>query len=320
MSALVEVHGLTKHFTPSALWVLTGAEVIKAVDNVSFEIEEGTTYGLVGESGCGKTTIGRLVLRLIDPTSGRVLFDGKDIVDFSGGELREYRRKAQIIFQNPFSSLNPRRRILDTLSTGYEVYGLGSKSERREWLEDLMERVGLDPRHLDRYPHQFSGGQRQRLVIARALTLKPKFIVADEPVSALDKSIQAQILNLLRNLKDEMGFTMLLISHDLRLIYHMSDWVGVMYMGKLVESASSAELYASPLHPYTRALIAAAPSTDPDQGIPEGLIEGELWSRKPPEHGCVFYHRCKEAVPECEHRPQSLVDRGDGHLVACWRA
>lgn len=320
MSAFVEVRHLTKHFTPSALWVLTGAEVIRAVQDVSFKIEEGTTYGLVGESGCGKTTTGRLVLRLIEPTSGQVFFDGKDVVTFSGQELREYRRKAQIIFQNPFSSLNPRRKILDSLSTGFEVQGIGTKSKRRERLEALMEQVGLDRRHLDRYPHQFSGGQRQRLVIARALALEPKFVVADEPVSALDKSIGAQILNLLRDLKDDMGFTMLLISHDLRLIYHMSDWVGVMYMGKLVESASSADLYASPLHPYTQALIAAAPSTDPDQETQQELIEGELWSKKPPEHGCIFYHRCRQAAPECEHRPQEVEDRGDGHLVACWRA
>lgn len=319
MSTLVEVQGLTKHFMPSALWILSGAKLIKAVQNVSFRIEEGTTYGLVGESGCGKTTIGRLILRLIEPTSGKVMFEGKDATQFSVQELQEYRRKAQIIFQNPYSSLNPRRRMLESLSTGYEVYKLGSKRERREWLEALMERVGLDPRYLDRYPHQFSGGQRQRLVIARALTLNPKFIVADEPVSAVDKSIQAQILNLLRDLKRDMGFTMLLISHDLRLIYHMGDWVGVMYMGKLVESASSGELYASPLHPYTQALIASAPSIDPDQGIPEGLIEGEVWSMEPPEDGCIFYHRCRQAVPECEHRPQELVDRGDGHLVACWR-
>jgi len=320
MSALVEVRGLTKHFMPSALWILTGAEMIKAVEDVSFKIDEGTTYGLVGESGCGKTTAGRLILRLIELTSGKVFFEGKDVTEFSTQELHEYRRKAQIIFQNPFSSLNPRRSMLDILSTGYKVYNLGTKKERREWLETLIERVGLDPRHLDRYPHQFSGGQRQRLVIARALTLNPKFIVADEPVSALDKSIQAQILNLLRDLKGELGFTMLLISHDLRLIYHMSDHVGVMYMGKLVESASSFDLYANPLHPYTQALITSAPSIDPDQEMPQGLLEGELWSKEPPKDGCIFYHRCRQAVPECEHRPQELVDRGDGHLVACWRA
>lgn len=319
MSTRVEVQGLTKHFMPSALWILTGAKKIKAVEKVSFKIEEGTTYGLVGESGCGKTTLGRLILRLIEPTSGSVYFEERDVMHFSPQELHEYRRKAQIIFQNPYSSLNPRRSVLNSLSMGYEVYNLGTKRERREWLEVWMERVGLDPRYLDRYPHQFSGGQRQRLVIARALTLNPKFIVADEPVSALDKSIQAQILNLLRDLKKDLAFTMLLISHDLRLIYHMSDNVGVMYLGKMVESASSAELYANPLHPYTQALIASAPSIDPDEGMPEGLIEGEIWSMEPPEDGCVFYHRCAMHVPECEHHPQELTDRGNGHLVACWR-
>ena len=319
MSSLVRVQGLTKHFKPSGVWILTAARVIKAVDNVSFDIKKGSTFGLVGESGCGKTTTGRLILRLISPTAGKILFEGQDVAQFSQKELHEYRRKAQIIFQNPFSSLNPRRSIFDSLSTGYDVYKIGSRKERREWLEELMERVGLDPRYLTRYPHQFSGGQRQRLVIARALTLNPSFVMADEPVSALDVSIQAQILNLLRRLQSELNFTMLLISHDLRLIYHMSDMIGVMYMGRMVERATRDSLYTNPLHPYTQALIASAPSLDPGQGMPTGLIKGEVWDLAPPENGCVFYHRCARAVPDCEHAPQELVDRENGHAVACWR-
>jgi oligopeptide/dipeptide ABC transporter ATP-binding protein len=319
MDALVQARGLTKYFKPAGVWTLTKAKVIKAVDDVSFEIEKGTTFGLVGESGCGKTTTGRLILRLIEPTAGQILFEEKDVAQFRRKELKEYRRKAQIIFQNPFASLNPRRSVYDSLKTGYDVYKLGDKKERREWLEALMERVGLDPRYLDRYPHQFSGGQRQRLVVARALTLNPSFIVADEPVSALDVSIQAQILNLLRELQGELNFTTLLISHDLRLIYHMSDAIGVMYLGRMVERSSRAKLYANPMHPYTQALIASAPSLDPNQEMSADLIEGELWDLAPPEEGCIFFHRCSMAVPECEHTHQELVDKEEGHAVACWR-
>lgn len=318
MSTLVEIQGLTKHFMPSRIWLWTGAKIIKAAQDVSFQIGEGTVFGLVGESGCGKTTMGRLILRLIEADSGKIMFEGKDVLQFSAQELHDYRRKAQIIFQNPFSSFNPRRSILQNLSTGYRVYDIGNMVERREHLEALMERVGMEPSYLGRYPHQFSGGQLQRLAIARALTLEPKFIVADEPVSALDVSIQAQILNLLRNLQRDLNFTVLLISHQLRVIRHMSDRIGVMYLGLLVETADKEELFANPMHPYTQALIASAPSLDPDQGTGE-LIKGEVWDVAPPEEGCVFYNRCPVVVPECEHLPQELIDQGNGHTVACWR-
>jgi oligopeptide/dipeptide ABC transporter ATP-binding protein len=319
MSILIKVTNLTKHFKPSAIWALTGMKSVKAVEKVSFQIEEGSVYGLVGESGCGKTTIGRLILRLIEPDDGEILFDGKDILTLSKSDLKDYRRKAQIIFQNPFSSLNPRRSIMDILSTGYEVYDIGNKAERRQWLEELMTQVGLEPEHLARYPHQFSGGQRQRLVVARALSLHPKFIVADEPVSALDVSIQAQILNLLRKLQLNMKFTMLFISHDLRVISHMSDQIGVMYLGRLVETARKKDLFNNPLHPYTQALMISAPTMDDSKKVKGEIIQGEVWDIAPPKNGCIFYHRCSEALPDCKDLPQELVEKSDGHAVACWR-
>jgi oligopeptide/dipeptide ABC transporter ATP-binding protein len=319
MSAIIKVNQLTKHFKPSKIWLMSGLKSVKAVDQVSFEIQEGTVYGLVGESGCGKTTAGRLILRLLEADSGEVLFEGDDVLNFSTAQLKDYRRKAQIVFQNPFSSLNPRRSILDILSSGYEVYDIGSKKERRTWLEEIMRQVGLEPEHLDRFPHQFSGGQRQRLVIARALSLKPKFVVADEPVSALDVSIQAQILNLLRELQQSLGFTMLFISHDLRVISHMSDQIGVMYMGRLVETAPKEKLFAAPLHPYTTALIASAPTMDASQKVSSEMIQGEVWDKAPPEDGCVFYHRCGMSLPECMERPQFPEEKEEGHFVACWR-
>jgi oligopeptide/dipeptide ABC transporter ATP-binding protein len=319
LKALVEVKGLSKHFLPSRLWLLAGAKITKAVDDVSFNIPEGTVLGLVGESGCGKTTTGRLILRLIEPSRGEVYFDGTDVTRLNSHGLFEYRRQAQIIFQNPFSSFNPRRNIESSLSVGLEVYKLAHGKEKRERLEILLSRVGLSPDMLDRYPHEFSGGQRQRLGIARALSVEPKFIVADEPVSALDVSIQAQVLNLLRELQEELKFTMLFISHDLRTIYHMSDHIAVMYLGRLVEIAPKRSLYANPQHPYTQALIAAAPSLEPGQTLNSQVMKGEVWDAPPPPQGCVFYHRCPLAVPDCEHIIPELEEKGPGHSTACWR-
>jgi peptide/nickel transport system ATP-binding protein len=275
--------------------------------------------GLVGESGSGKTTLGRMLVRLVEPTSGQVLFDGRDITTLGRRELLEYRRQAQIIFQNPYSSLNPRRSVADSLGVGYDVFGLARGRARREQLTALLARVGLGPEVLDRYPHQFSGGQRQRLVIARALTVEPRFIVADEPVSALDVSIQAQILNLLRTLQEDFGFTMLLISHDLRSIYHMSDNIGVMYLGRLVELAPKRRLYEQPLHPYTRALIASAPSLEPLTLSNAGPIRGDLLDQPPPPGGCVFYPRCPLAVDDCRVNVPMLEEKESGHAAACWR-
>jgi len=319
LKPLVEVRGLTKHFHPSRLWILAGAKVTKAVEDVSFVIEPGQVLGMVGESGCGKTTIGRLVLRLIEPTVGQIYFEGKDVTTFDAQELAAYRRQAQIIFQNPFASLNPRRTIESSLGIGMEVYGLAAGAEKRERLAALLQRVGLSPDMLDRFPHEFSGGQRQRLVIARSLSVEPKFIVADEPVSALDVSIQAQVLNLVRDLQEDFNFTMLFISHDLRTIYHMSDHIAVMYLGRLVEFAHKQQLYENPLHPYTQALTAAAPSLVPGQTLNNKIIKGDVWDKPPPPGGCVFYHRCALAIPECEHLVQELVEKEPGHTVACWR-
>jgi oligopeptide transport system ATP-binding protein len=317
LTTLVEVKNLSKHFAASRLWILRTDQVTKAVDDVSFSIQEGETFGLVGESGCGKTTTGRLVLRLIEPTSGKVFFEGRDVTAFSSSEIHEYRKKAQIIFQNPFSSLNPRRSIEDILSDGYEIYDLAKGTERQDRMVALLEKVGLGAGALSRYPHQFSGGQRQRIVIARALTVDPRFIVADEPTSALDVSIQAQVLNLLRELQRDLRFTMLLISHDLRVIYHMSDHIGVMYLGRLVELAEKRDFYSRPLHPYTRALISSAPAMEPGQMGKKASLKGEVWNRMPPPGGCVFYPRCPIATAACETTLPPFEAKGKNHWVAC---
>jgi peptide/nickel transport system ATP-binding protein/oligopeptide transport system ATP-binding protein len=257
---------------------------------------------------------------LIEPTAGQVWFDGKNVMEFKSAEMKEYRRNAQIIFQNPFSSMNPRRTIFNSLSVGFDNYGMGTRTERKQWLEELMQRVGLEPDFLARYPHQFSGGQLQRIVVARALSLKPRFIVADEPVASLDVSIQAQILNLIRVLQEEYKFTLLFISHDLRVIRHMSDSVGVMYMGSLVEKASKDELFSKPKHPYTQALLDAAPRIELKPQVKGDLIQGEVWDKAPLDKGCVFYYRCTKRVDECMTTPQTLQEIGNDHQVACMRA
>jgi peptide/nickel transport system ATP-binding protein len=316
---LIEVRNLSKTFAARGIWSIGAPTITRAVDDVSLTIAEGSVLGLVGESGSGKTTLGRMLVRLVEPSSGNIMFDGTDITRLSGRQLLEYRRQAQIIFQNPYSSLNPRRSVGESLSVGYDVFGIAAGQERRQRLIRLLERVGLGPDALDRYPHQFSGGQRQRLVIARALTVEPRFIVADEPVSALDVSIQAQILNLLRALQDDFRFTMLLISHDLRSIYHMSERIGVMYLGKLVEVAPKRRLYEQPLHPYTRALISAAPSLEPGDVSRSTSLKGELRDEAPPEGGCVFAPRCPLAVAECQTTVPVLEEKEAGHTVACWR-
>ncbi len=292
---------------------------VKAVDRVSFNIRRGETLGLVGESGCGKTTTGRLILRLLEPTEGRVQFDGMEVTAASREELRVLRRRMQIIFQDPFSSLNPRMTVGQMIGEVLKVHRLASGNALKERVAQLLDTVGLAPRHSNQYPHEFSGGQRQRIGIARALAVSPEFIVADEPVSALDVSIQAQIINLLQNLQEEMNLTYLFIAHDLSVVRHISTRVAVMYLGKIVEIAESEELYHNPLHPYTRALMSAVPIPDPKVKKQRILLSGDVPSPSSAPSGCPFHTRCPEAEDVCRAEAQKLTDRGGGHYIACVR-
>ncbi|HEV2762426.1 MAG TPA: dipeptide ABC transporter ATP-binding protein [Pyrinomonadaceae bacterium] len=311
---LVRVRGLFKHFP------LAGSDdVVRAVDGVTFEIFKGETLGLVGESGCGKSTVGRCILRLIEPTGGEVEFEGQDVSALSGAELRRLRREMQIIFQDPYASLNPRLRVRDIVAEPLLVHGLGNRDERRARVADLLKRVGLDPDYMNRYPHEFSGGQRQRIGIARALALQPRLIVADEPVSALDVSVQAQVINLLEELQEEFKLTYLFISHGLAVVEHISTRVAVMYLGRIVEVASAGELYANPLHPYTRALLSAIPIPDPTRKRERIVLKGDVPTPINPPKGCRFHTRCPEAVPECARIDPDLREVAPGHRVACIR-
>ncbi|USG63899.1 dipeptide ABC transporter ATP-binding protein [Brevibacillus ruminantium] len=291
--------------------------VVKAVDDVSFTVKKGETFGLVGESGCGKSTTGRSLLRLIEPTSGEVVFDGTDVIGLQGEALRKMRRNMQIVFQDPFASLNPRHNIGKILEEPLLVHGIGSSSERKQRVRELLEVVGLSGYHATRYPHQFSGGQRQRIGIARALMLNPKLIVADEPVSALDVSIQSQVLNLMQDLQRDLGLTYLFIAHDLSVVRHISDRVGVMYLGRLVELTRSEELYRNPLHPYTRSLLSAVPSPDPDAVRERIILQGDVPSPANPPTGCTFHTRCPHVTDECQQVRPEFRDVGGGHFVAC---
>jgi oligopeptide/dipeptide ABC transporter ATP-binding protein len=311
---LVRVRGLFKHFP-----VQESDDVVRAVDGVTFEIVRGETLGLVGESGCGKSTVGRCLLRLIEPTRGEVEFEGRDVLGLSGGEMRRLRREMQIIFQDPYASLNPRMRVRDIISEPLVIHGIGDKHERRERVADLLRRVGLDPDYMNRYPHEFSGGQRQRLGIARALALNPKLIVADEPVSALDVSVQAQVINLLEDLQKEFSLTYLFISHGLAVVEHISNRVAVMYLGRIVEVASALDLYADPLHPYTRALLSAIPVPDPTRKRDRIVLKGDVPTPINPPPGCRFHTRCPDAIPECARIDPDLREVKTGHRVACIR-
>ncbi len=311
---LVSVSGLVKHFP-----VEGSTDVVRAVDGVSFEIFAGETFGLVGESGCGKSTVGRCLLRLIEPTAGHIYFEGRDILALNRKELREIRREMQIIFQDPYASLNPRMKVGDIVGEPLVIHNQGPKSERRDRVAALLRRVGLDPDYMNRYAHEFSGGQRQRLGVARALALNPKLIVADEPVSALDVSVQAQVVNLLQELQEEFKLTYLFISHGLAVVEHISTRVAVMYLGRIVEIADAVELYAQPLHPYTQALLSAIPVPDPKQKRKRIVLQGDVPTPINPPSGCRFRTRCPIAIEECAQIDPELREVSPGHHVACIR-
>ena len=312
---ILEARGLVKHFRTGG-GLFQKATVIRAVDGVSFAVARGETLAIVGESGCGKSTVGRLLLRLLDPTAGTVRFEGSDLGDRDADGLRRLRSQMQMVFQDPFSSLNPRMTVGDIVGEPLWVHGMGNRRERRERADDLLRTVGLRPEHADRYPHEFSGGQRQRIGIARALASDPRLIIGDEPVSALDVSIQAQVINLLEDLKARFALTLVIIAHDLAVIRHMSDRVIVMYLGTIVEVAPTAALYSAPLHPYTRALLAAIPVPVPGSRGPRRLLEGDLPSPANPPSGCRFHTRCPSVQTRCRDEVPPLRDAG-GRQVAC---
>ncbi len=318
---LVDVKDLKTHFPIRAGVLNKTVGQVKAVDGVSLKIKAGQTLGLVGESGCGKTTVGRTMMRLIPQTHGSFHFDGQDVFSFSPGQMKLLRRDIQMMFQDPYGSLNPRMTVADIVGEAIKVHRVAGGKKRRERVVDLIEKVGLSSQHLNRYPHEFSGGQRQRIGIARALALEPKFIICDEPVSALDVSIQSQIINLLQDLQAEMNLTYLFVAHDLAVVEHISDYVAVMYLGRIVEYADRDSLYANPLHPYTQALLSAIPEPIPNKSKHRIVLGGEVPSPSNPPSGCPFHPRCPLAEEQCKRQVQSLAVKEQGdHQVACWKA
>ncbi len=315
---LIEVNQLVKFYPILGGIFLKEVAAVKAVDNITLTIKQGETLGLVGESGCGKSTLGRTILQLESPTSGTVSFHGQEIQTAVPETMRMLRKKMQIIFQDPFSSLNPRKSISQIVGEPLLIYGMNNRHERNEAVAEILETVGLGREHMRRYPHQFSGGQRQRIGIARAIALKPEFIVCDEAVSALDVSIQAQVINLLKDLQDQFNLTYLFISHDLHVVEYISDRVAVMYLGKIVEFASSLELYENPLHPYTKALLSSLPMPDPTRKRQALPIRGDVPSPINPPPGCRFHTRCPFKKDICSRQEPELIDYGEGHFAACF--
>ncbi len=314
---ILQVSHLKKYFPIKGGMLGKQIGAVKAVDDVSFNIKRGTTMGLVGESGCGKSTTGRTLLRLIPKTDGTVFFNGKDIYSLDHKELRDLRTKMQIIFQDPYSSLSPRLPVGEIIGEAVREHKLVPKEEYDEYLNKIMDDCGLQTYHKDRYPHEFSGGQRQRICIARALALNPEFVVCDEPVSALDVSVQAQIINLLKELQEKRNLTYLFISHDLSVVEHISDTIGVMYLGGLVETGSTEDIFANPLHPYTEALFSAIPMPDPDLKRNRIILEGNIPSPANPPSGCKFHTRCRKCMEICKTKIPEVKDMGNGHMVRC---
>jgi oligopeptide/dipeptide ABC transporter ATP-binding protein len=315
--SLLEIRNLKKHFPVGQALFSRNKGAVKAVDGVNLTVEEGETLGLVGESGCGKSTLGRAILRLIEPTSGEVFFEGKNLLAMSQRELRDMRRQMQIIFQDPYASLNPRMRVGDIVGEGLEIHKLAKGKAKRDRVIELLRQVGLREDHYGRYPHEFSGGQRQRIGIARALGVSPKFIVCDEPVSSLDVSIQAQIINLLQELQEKMHLTYLFISHDLRVVEHISHRVAIMYLGKVVEIAQSETIYRDAKHPYTRALLSSVPMPDIDRKKERVLLQGDVPSPVNPPSGCTFHPRCAYREAICDQIEPPLDFDADSHGVSC---
>jgi len=317
---LVEVNNLVKYFPVRAGLLQRVVNQVKAVDDVSFFVKKGETLGLVGESGCGKTTVGRTMLRLIEPTSGAVTFEGKDVFSMKPRELKVARRDMQIIFQDPYASLDPRVPIGESIMEGLHIHRIGTPKERVDIMMQTLEKVGLESYHSRRYPHEFSGGQRQRIGIARALALRPRFIICDEPVSALDVSIQSQVLNILRDLQEEFGLTYLFIAHNLSVVEHVSNRVAVMYLGKMVEMTSREELFRNPLHPYTQALMSAIPVPNPRLKRQRTILKGDVPSPLNPPRGCRFHPRCPVAIEKCGQEEPPFIEVSPDHWVACWLA
>jgi oligopeptide/dipeptide ABC transporter ATP-binding protein len=319
MTALLEVEGLVKHFVAGRSVFGRPTAFVRAVDGVSFQVEAGKTLALVGESGCGKSTVSRLVLRLIEPDAGSVRFEGRDLLALDANELRNFRRDAQIIFQDPYASLNPRMTVSQILTEPLALHDLVPAPRRRERVEELLRLVGLEPRFARRYPHEFSGGQRQRIAIARALAVEPKLIICDEPVSALDVSIRSQILNLLRDLQNRLGLAYIFVSHDLAVVKHIADRVAVMNLGVIVETAAAEALFAAPRHPYSRALLSAIPVPKPRAKRTRIVLQGEMPSALDPPSGCRFHTRCPYTIDRCRMEVPQLLADGAGHATACHR-